>query len=126
MLALFAHLLSLNPEWRNAQITLKSIATSEMMIQRNRKLLEQVISSARIDARIDILQKSDDLSISEQIFRESVSADVVLMGLRTTNRGDEIDYAERIKELAEGLPSVLFIRSAGIFRGRLLGENPDP
>jgi amino acid transporter len=126
MLALFAHLLSLNPEWRNAQITLKSVATSEMMIQRNRKLLKQVISSARIDARIDILQKSDDLSISEQIFRESVSADVVLMGLRTTIRGDEIGYAERIKELAEGLPSVLFIRSAGVFRGRLLGENPDP
>ena len=116
----------MNPEWRNAQITLKSVATSEMMIQRNRKLLKQVIGSARIDARIDILQKSDDLSISEQIFRESVSADVVLMGLRTTTGGDEIDYAERIKELAEGLPSVLFIRSAGVFRGRLLGENPDP
>ena len=55
-----------------------------------------------------------------------MSADVVLMGLRTTIRGDEIGYAERIKELAEGLPSVLFIRSAGVFRGRLLGENPDP
>jgi hypothetical protein len=47
------------------------------------------------------------------------------MGLRTTTRGDEIDYAERIKELAEGLPSVLFIRSAGTFRGRLLGETSD-
>ncbi|MDH5373874.1 MAG: hypothetical protein OEX97_13100, partial [Acidimicrobiia bacterium] len=125
MLALLAHLISLNPEWRNATITLKSIATSEMMMQRNRSLLERVIGSARIDAKIEILSKSDGVPIGEQIFRESQSGDVVLMGLRTTARGDEPAYARRLEELAEGLPSVLFVRSAGIFRGRLLGEQPD-
>lgn len=125
MLALFAHLLSLNPEWRDAQITLKSIATSDMMMQRNRLLLERVIGAARIDARIEILQRSDDVPISKQIFQESQSGDVVLMGLRATARGDEESYARRLEELAEGLPSVLFIRSAGTFRGRLLGEQPD-
>jgi hypothetical protein len=125
MLALFSHLMSLNPEWRNAQITLKSIATSDMMIQRNQSLLERVIGEARIDAHIEILRKSDEISISEQIFRESQGADVVLMGLRTTTPGDEEAYSQRIEELAEGLPSVLFVRSAGIFRGRLLGEQPD-
>ncbi|MDF1597338.1 MAG: hypothetical protein P1T08_14765 [Acidimicrobiia bacterium] len=46
------------------------------------------------------------------------------MGLRATAQGDEADYARRIEELADGLPSVLFIRSAGTFRGRLLGEQP--
>ena len=125
MLALFSHLMSLNPEWRNAQITLKSIATSDMMIQRNQALLERVIGEARIDAHIEILRKSNDISISEQIFRESQGADVVLMGLRTTAPGDEEAYSQRIEELAEGLPSVLFVRSAGTFRGRLLGEQPD-
>lgn len=125
MLALFAHLMSLNPEWRDAQITLKSIATSDMMMERNRVLLEKVIGAARIDARIDILQRSEDVPISRQIFQESQSGDVVLMGLRATARGDEESYARRLEELAEGLPTVLFIRSAGTFRGRLLGEQPD-
>jgi hypothetical protein len=125
MLALLAHLISLNPDWRNAQINLKSIATSDMMVQRNRVLLERVIGAARIDANIEILHKSDQYSISELIFRESQGADVVLMGLRTTSNGDEEAYSHRIEELAEGLPSVLFVRSAGTFRGRLLGEQPD-
>lgn len=125
MLALLAHLISLNVEWRDAAITLKSIATSEMMMQRNRSLLERVIGAARIDAQIEILPKSNELSISELIFRESQNADVVLMGLRATAQGDEADYARRIEGLADGLPSVLFIRSAGTFRGRLLGEQPD-
>ncbi len=125
MLALLAHLITLNAEWRTARITLKSIATTEMMMQRNRRLLERVIGAARIDASIDILRKSDEMSISEQIFRESQHADVVLMGLRTTQPGEEEAYARRIEELADGLPSVLFVRSAGVFRGRLLGEQPD-
>ncbi len=125
MLALLAHLITLNAEWRTAKITLKSIATTEMMMQRNRQLLEKVIGAARIDASIDILRKSDEMSISEQIFRESQHADVVLMGLRTTQPGEEEGYARRIEDLADGLPSVLFVRSAGVFRGRLLGEQPD-
>ena len=125
MLALLAHLISLNPEWRNAKITFKSIATSDMMMQRNKKLLERVIGGARIDADIEILHKADDIAISEQIFRESQDGDVVLMGLRATARGDEEAYARRLEELAEGLPSVLFVRSAGTFRGRLLGEQPE-
>ena len=125
MLALLAHLISLNPEWRNAKITFKSIATSDMMMQRNKKLLERVIGEARIDADIEILHKADDIAISEQIFRESQDGDVVLMGLRATARGDEEAYARRLEELAEGLPSVLFVRSAGTFRGRLLGEQPE-
>ncbi|NNC39550.1 MAG: hypothetical protein HKN95_02565, partial [Acidimicrobiia bacterium] len=125
MLALLAHLISLNPEWRNAKITFKSIATSDMMMQRNQKLLERVIGEARIDAEIDILRKADDVPISGQIFRESQDGDVVLMGLRTTARGEEEAYARRLEELAEGLPSVLFVRSAGTFRGRLLGEQPE-
>jgi amino acid transporter len=125
MLALLAHLISLNPEWRNATITFKSIATSDMMMQRNQNLLERVIGEARIDAEIDILRKADDIPISGQIFRESQDGDVVLMGLRATARGEEEAYARRLEELAEGLPSVLFVRSAGTFRGRLLGEQPE-
>lgn len=125
MLALLAHLISLNPEWRNAQIFFKSIATSDMMVERNRRLLDLVIRSARIDAEIEILRTAEDTSISEMIFRQSQDADVVLMGLRTGTLGEEQAYARRIEELADGLPSVLFVRSAGAFRGRLLGEQPN-
>ncbi len=96
-----------------------------MMIERNRTLLERVISSARIEAEIDVMRLPDDIAVSEVIFRESQDSDVVLMGLRAVKPGDEAEYADRLDDLADGLPSVLFVRSAGPFRGRLLGEQPN-
>jgi len=55
------------------------------------------------------------------IRRESGDADVVLLGLQAVVPGHEITYAARLEEMTEQLPSVLFVRSAGEFRGRLVG-----
>lgn len=122
MLTLFAHLISLNPEWRDATITIKSIATSEMMQARNQQLLESMIRSARIGATPEVMLHSPDIPIVERILEQSRKADVVLLGLRPVKAGEEAEYADRLNEFVENLPSVLFVRSAGEFRGRLLGE----
>jgi hypothetical protein len=123
MLALFAHLIQLNPEWRDAHISFKSIATSDMMMERNRTALERVIRNARIRADVDVIRKPEGISLSDLITSQSQDADVVLMGLRAVASGEEAGYAARLDDLAEGLPAVLFVRSAGAFRGRLLGED---
>jgi len=124
MLVLSAHLMSLNPEWRDATITIKNIATSDMMVERNRSLIEHVLRSARIRADIEVLPRPEGAAVADLIGASSAHADLVLMGLRSIEPGEEPDYAERLEELAESLPSVLFIRSAGPFRGRLLGDEP--
>ena len=126
MLVLLAHLLTLNPEWRDASITVKSIATSDMMLERNRTLLEQVIRTARIRADVEVMPKPSGASVIDVIARRSQDADVVFMGLRAVRPGEEAEYADRLEEFTTRLPSVLFVRSAGEFRGRLLGEQPDP
>jgi potassium/chloride transporter 4/5/6 len=123
MLVLLAHLLSLNPEWRDAVISAKSIATSDMMLERNRLLLERVVRNARIRAETMVIRKPAEEAVLDVIKRESGQADVVLLGLRAVERGGEAAYAARIEEMIEQLPSVLFVRSAGEFRGRLLGED---
>ena len=122
MLALFAHLLSLNPAWRDSKIRIKSIATSEMMAERNTILLNRMIQSARLRARADVLLKPSDRTVSSVIKEHSADADVVLMGLRANEPGDEAEYAERLMRLMEGLPTVILVRNAGVFRGRLLGD----
>ncbi len=126
MLVLFAHLLSLNPEWRDAVISAKSFATSDMMLERNRRLLDQVVRSARIRAKTDVRRKPDGVSVLDLIKQESEEADVVLLGLRSVKRGEEAAYAQRLSEMIDGLPSVLFVRSAGEFRGKLLGDQTEP
>lgn len=125
MLILFGHLLSLNPEWRNATITIKNVATSEMMMERTRTLLERVLRSARIRANIEVMPRPEGARVTDMISESSSNADIVLMGLRSVQPGEEATYADRLADLARSLPSVLFVRSAGEFRGRLLGEEPD-
>ena len=122
MLVLLAHLLSLNPEWRDAEIVINSIATSEMVLERNRRLLTQLTAAARIEADADVMLKPPDATVQELIWERSAEADVVLLGLRSNAPGEEAAYAERISTMLSRLPSVLLIRSAGDFRGQLLGD----
>jgi amino acid transporter len=125
MLVLFAHLLSLNPTWRNAHIVINSIATSEMVYEVNKELLETLTSAARIDATINVILKPDDVAVADVIYEGSRNADVVLLGLRGTEPGEEDAYTRRMATLVEGLPTVLFVRNAGEFRGQLLGATMD-
>jgi len=125
MLALFAHLISLNPEWRDARIRIMSIASSDMMAERSARMLDRVIHAARIPAKTEVLVRVSGQSLQGLIRERSAHADVVLMGLRANRPGEEVEYAQRLEELVEGLPAVIFVRCASEFRGRLLGEHTE-
>ena len=47
---------------------------------------------------------------------------MALMGMSLASKGEEAVYAERLEALAEGLPTTIFCRNAGPFRGRLLQQ----
>ena len=123
MLVLFSHLLSLNPEWRNSDICIKSVATSEMMLQRNEALLAQVVNNARISAHTEVMLKPPDRSVQQLMCERSANADAVFLGLRSVASGGEAQYARRIDGLLSELPTVMLVRSSGEFRGRLLGDD---
>ncbi len=125
MLVLFAHLISLNPVWRDAEIVIFNIATTDMTAAPNRRLLERITARSRIPARTEVIVKPANRTVQEVIWEHSAAADVVLLGLRESD-DDEVDaYAARVAALLEGLPSVLLVRNAGIFRGELLGDLSD-
>ncbi len=125
MLALFAHLLSLNAGWRDANVRIKTIASTPMMRDRNSVLLSRMLTSARLNATVDVLLKEPDRSVADIIHEHSADADVVLMGLRANEPGQEAEYAARLNQLMDGLPSVILVRNAGVFRGRLLGHGEE-
>jgi potassium/chloride transporter 4/5/6 len=123
LLVLLAHLLSQNPAWHNSEIVINSIATNEMTYQRNRILLEELTKAARIEAVSNVILKPEGTSVKEIIWEGSRHADVVLLGLRGNEPGEEAAYARRMEAMMEGLPTVLFVRNAGAFRGQLLGNH---
>jgi hypothetical protein len=85
-------------------------------------LLLTLTEAARIDATINVILKPEDATVQEVIHEGSAHADVVLLGLRGNEAGEERDYAQRMNAMLEGLPTVLFVRNAGEFRGQLLGD----
>ncbi|MBT8249897.1 MAG: Na-K-Cl cotransporter [Acidimicrobiia bacterium] len=122
LMVLLAHLLTLNPAWRGASMSIKSIASSPESAARSEEALERMIKAARVNSKFEVILKPADKTVSAVIQTESGSADVVLLGLSDPPVGEEEIYAERLALLVEGLDTVLLVRNAGSFRGQLLGE----
>ncbi|MCJ7781134.1 MAG: hypothetical protein MUQ27_09940, partial [Acidimicrobiia bacterium] len=121
LLVLFAHLLSLDPGWRDATINIKSIATTEMMAERTVRSLDEMIRAARIGAQFEVIRKPEGETIQEIIQGRSKDADVVFLGLKEVGPGEADDYVDRLLQLMSGLRTVLLVRNSGQFRGQLLG-----
>ncbi len=126
LLVLLAHLISLDPAWRDAEIEIKSVATSDMIAERTATSLQRMIASARIDATLEVIKRRDGGgSIQETIAERSQEADVVLLGLKTIGMAEAEDQVERLRGMLAGLPTAILVRSAGPFRGQLLGVEDD-
>jgi amino acid transporter len=120
LMLLLAHLLQLNPGWGDATICVRSIARDEQERQLQMEGLAKLLPEARIGAETEVLVKPDELTITEILHRISADADVVFLGLQEPEPGQESAYADRIRELADGLNTCIFVRSAGEFAGRLV------
>ena len=125
MLLLLAYLVSLNPEWRRAEICIRSIASSEMMQSHTQRTLRRMLEDNRIAARIDITPWDPDANVQALIQEQSKDADLVFLGLRETEEGEETAYAQRLEQLIGDLPTVVFVRNAGPFAGQLLENGED-
>jgi hypothetical protein len=120
MMLLLAHLLTLNPEWNDARVVVRSIARDEKERESQTAGLATLLSEVRIDARTDVIMKPPDRTIAQIIHEQSAEADLVFLGLRDPEPGTVADYARRMETLASGLNTTVFVRSAGEFAGKLV------
>jgi amino acid transporter len=120
LMLLLAYLLTLNHEWNDAKIVIRSIARNETEQSSQRAALANLIPEARIHAETEIILKPDDKSITEIIHAHSRGAEVVLLGLMEPPPGAESEYADRLTEMVRGLRTAIFVRNAGQFAGDLI------
>ena len=125
LMLLLAYLLERNPAWRDARVEVLSAASTEMAKQQTERYLAELIPEIRIDATSRVIIKPREQSVAELIHTESANADVVFLGLGSPAPGEEAAYARRLNVLAEGLPSVCFVKNASVFIGGLL-ESTEP
>ncbi len=121
LMLLLAHLLRLNPEWADARLTVRSIARSEAERDSQHSGLAELLAEHRIEADTEVLFEPDsDRDVAEILHEHSAMADVVFLGLMMPSFGDEVRYAQRLEQLAEGFKTTIFVRNAGRFAGDLL------
>jgi potassium/chloride transporter 4/5/6 len=120
LMILLAYLLSLNAEWRQARVTVRTIVQTEAEQATMRKMLAELIAEARISAATDVVVRPSDSTVEAVMCKASREADVVFLGLGMPEAGEEEAYATRLLELAPLFRSTIFVRNNGPFRGALL------
>jgi hypothetical protein len=120
LMLLLAHLLHLNPEWRQAEIVLRTIVPSSDQHASMAEKLNELVTDVRIDAETDVIVKNPDLSLMEVMHGASRDSDVVFIGLNIPPRGEELAYAKRLFQLADGFPATILVRNCEHFAGHLI------
>jgi len=121
LMLLLAHLLTRNPEWRRARIHVLSLASSSLMKETTESYLDRFLPDVRIDAESTVMLLPEDRTVREIIHERSASADIVFLGLNTPGDRDQFPgYARRMREMAEPLRTVFFIRNSSLFVGKLV------
>lgn len=120
MMLLLAYLLSLNSEWVGTRILIRSIARSEDERQLQTEAFARLMPHIRIPADTEVLTLPAGKTLNELIRESSYDAGVVFFGMRDAEPGAEADYAASMRQLAADLGTVVFVRNASRFAGRLI------
>ncbi|MBW2457485.1 MAG: amino acid permease, partial [Deltaproteobacteria bacterium] len=101
LMLLLAYLLNLNPEWRRATVSVRTIVESETDRVEMTQQLDAMISEARIRADSEVIVRPEGKTPTEIIHESSRDADVVFLGLPIPSPDTEVEIAERLNDLVE-------------------------
>jgi amino acid transporter len=120
LMLMLAYLLTLGPRWRNATIYIRSIATTDFTKKDIEESLENLIDVVRINAKQDVITLPEGTSVIDLMHETSKGADIVFMGMMTAEPDKEEEYAQRLTNIIEDLPTTVLVRNSGPFQGQLL------
>lgn len=120
LMLLLAYLMHLNTEWQDARTTVRSIADSEAERLDMEQSLTTLIHESRIPASFSVIVRSDEVTVVQTIHEHSANADLVFLGLREPEPGEDEAYADTLLRLTDGLPTTVLVRNGGEFSGRLI------
>jgi potassium/chloride transporter 4/5/6 len=120
LMILLAYLLTCNAEWRDARITVLSLASSSMMKTQTEEALARLIPKIRIQADIEVMERTANDNIQDLMRQKSFGADVVFLGLASPEEGKELEYAARLQNMVDCLPTCFLVHNGSLFIGDLV------
>jgi hypothetical protein len=103
----------LNWGWSRAKIRLLRWIQEEAGRQPSKEALQDLVSSARVEAQVDIIVSEDPLP--RVLERHSADASVVLLGFKVPEERDEEAYRFQMhfERMLSPLPTALLVSSSG-------------
>ncbi len=120
MMLLLSHLLTQSDGWRHLRLVLKSVAEDEGEAEDIRGRFESMFTDLRMDVQMDVSVRPPERTHVEVLKEVSASADLVFVGLGIATPGTETEHAQRVMDMLDGLPTVILVRNASRFQGRLI------
>ncbi|WP_340105072.1 hypothetical protein [Rhodohalobacter sp. 8-1] len=99
LMLILAYMLTLNPEWKKARIRVREVIENAEQRETFSESIRKSLKEARIDALVEVIPKGDR-SFTEILQKFSSDADIVLLGLKLTESGEEEYHAEKIDQLS--------------------------
>ncbi len=110
LMLLFAHLLTLNPAWRNHPIRLIFAVPEDDDVARAKEQLTKLTEGARVKAALEIVTGTDATGAMREC---SQSAALVMMGFEPPEETGELEALDHMRADVGQLPRVIFVYSAG-------------
>ena len=109
LMLLLAHLLNSNSPWKDSKITVRSIVHSQEEKARLENTFYRILPKTRIKADVKVVIQQAEQPFAETILKHSSETDIVFIGLTIPQVGQEIEYAQNLKEISDGLKTTIFV-----------------
>jgi len=109
---LIANLICQNPGWEDCQIRINTIIKSKEGRQSAQVNLESILQQAHIRAQVNVLdQESIGYEIPHIIREYSRSSDLMILGMKVPEAGQEEVFMQEMFTFLEALPTTLLVKS---------------
>ena len=110
LMLILAYMLKLNREWEKAQIHIRAIVDTKEEGVTLSEGIETSIAKARIPAFVHIVYKGEE-GFTSILKRESAGADIVFLGLKVSEEGEEEKHAEKLEVMGAVAKMVVFVQN---------------
>lgn len=114
LMLLLAHMLRSTIEWRNAQIYIKLLVTSEAGAKDAETNLNAMLGKFRIRAIPEIIVAANR-SFETVLHESSQDADIIFLGMATPTNRDFTEYYEQMHARTANLPTIMYVMAAPDF-----------
>jgi len=127
LMMILAYMLTLNPEWQHARINIREVIDHPGQQSGISEAITRSLKEARIEADIEVIIKKGR-SFPEILKDYSSESDIVMLGLKYTEKGEEEEHSRKIDQLSSVGKVCVFVQNNTLedaFPVLLQSENED-